>query len=97
MARPRRHWPEGTWMRLKSGKMLRGLMDSQGVSNAEVAIAAGCGRTFISALVNERKTSCKPKTAERIAGFLRVPLELLFDPRESAGSGVPSNHMRKAG
>lgn len=95
MARTRKRWPKGTWMRLKSGLMLRGLMDSQGVSNAEVAIAAGCGRTFISALVNERRTSCKVETADRIAVFLRVPVELLFDPRGSAVSGHDDSRLRK--
>lgn len=96
MARPRKRWPKGTWMRLRSGKLLRGLMDTHNVSNAEVAIAAGCGRTFISALVNERRNSCTPDKAERIALFLRVPVELLFDPKQSAASGSTSSTLRKA-
>lgn len=82
----KRRWPKGTWMRLTSGKILRGLMDTRGVSNADVARAAGCQRTFISALVNGRRTSCTPEKAERIAQFFQVPLEMLFVPRASAGS-----------
>lgn len=87
MRATRRRWPEGTWMRLTSGKILRGLMDAKHLSNADVALSAGVGRTFISALVHERRTSCKPRTAERIAERLEVPLEVLFVARESAASG----------
>lgn len=89
-----KRWPKGTWMRLTSGKILRGLMDAKHLSNEDIARHAGCGRTFISALVNERRTSCKPVVAERIAERLEVPLEVLFVPRPSAGSG--GNDKRKA-
>jgi plasmid maintenance system antidote protein VapI len=74
-------------MRLTSGKVLRALMDTKGLSNQDIALHAGVARTFISALVNERRTSCTPKVAERIAERLQVPLEVLFAPRPSAGSG----------
>lgn len=82
----RKRWPKGTWMRLTSGKILRGLMDRHGLSNADLGLSAGVGRTFISALVNERRTSCTPKVAERIVERLQVPLEVLFVPKQSAGS-----------
>lgn len=84
MRSPRKRWPEGTWMRLTSGKILRGLMDAKNLSNADVALSAKVGRTFISALVNERRTSCTPAVAVRIADRLEVPLEVLFVPRVSA-------------
>jgi plasmid maintenance system antidote protein VapI len=74
-------------MRLTSGKILRGLMDSKHLSNEDVARHAEVGRTFISALVNERRTSCTPKVAERIAERLEVPLEVLFVPRVSSVGG----------
>lgn len=90
----KRRWPKGTWMKLRSGALLREMMNTRKASNADVALAAGCQRTFISALVNGRRTSCKPITAERIAGYFQVPLELLFDPKTSAGSGQNTN--RKA-
>lgn len=83
----RRRWPKGTWMRLTSGKILRGLMDSKHLSNEDVARHAEVGRTFISALVNERRTSCTPRVAELIAERLEVPLEVLFVPRVSATNG----------
>lgn len=87
MSTHRKRWPRGTWMRLKDGKILRGMMDHQRLSNADVAAHARCGRTFISALVNGRRTSCTPAVAVRIAERLGVPVEVLFDPKESAPSG----------
>lgn len=87
MRAQRKRWPKGTWMRLRSGSLLRELMNTKRLSNADVAMSAGVGRTFISALVNERRTSCTPKVAERIAERLEVPLEVLFVPRASAASG----------
>ena len=90
----RKRWPKGTWMRLKSGMLLRELMNTKRLSNADVAMSAGCGRTFISALVNDRRTSCTPAVAMRIAERLEVPLEVLFTPKTSAASG--SNDKRKA-
>lgn len=86
MKPPRKRYPKGTWMKLKSGALLRELMNTKRVSNADVGMAAGCGRTFISALVNERRTSCTPKVAEYIAARLEVPVEVLFDRRASAAS-----------
>lgn len=83
----RKRWPKGTWMRLTSGMILRGLMDTKHLSNADVAAHARVGRTFISALVNERRTSCTPEVAERIAERLEVPLQVLFVPKASAISG----------
>lgn len=92
----RKRWPKGTWMRLTSGKILRGLMDMHRISNADLGLAAGVGRTFISALVNERRTSCTPKVAERIAERLQVPLQVLFVPKTSAVSGRSTKTQRKA-
>lgn len=93
---PRRRWPEGTWMQLTSGKILRGLMDAKGLSNADVALHAKVGRTFISALVNERKRSCTPQVAVRIAERLEVPLEVLFVPKGSAVGGRSNKNREKA-
>src|SRR5690349_9724052 len=90
-----KRWPKGTWMRLTSGKILRGLMDAKHLSNADVALSAKVGRTFISTLVNERRTSCKPAVAERIAERLEVPLEVLFVPKSSADSGRSDKRQEK--
>lgn len=86
MKPPRKRWPKGTWMRLKSGSLLRELMNTKRLSNADIAVHARVGRTFISALVNERRTSCTPQVAERISERLEVPFDVLFVPRASAGS-----------
>lgn len=83
----RRRWPKGTWMKLTSGAVLRAFMDQRGASNQDVALAAGVGRTFISALVNGRRTSCTPQVATRIERFLGVPEGVIFAPRTSAPSG----------
>ena len=91
----RKRWPKGTWMRLKSGALLRELMNTKGLSNADVALSSDVGRTFISALVNERRTSCKPITAERIARRLEVPVTVLFDPKQSADSGSSDKQREK--
>jgi hypothetical protein len=93
----RKRWPKGTWMRLRSGALLRGHMDIHRLSNNDVALHAGVGRTFISALVNERRTSCTPQVAGRIAERLQVPVESLFDPKTSAnsGRGVKRRPIRK--
>lgn len=87
MRAPRKRWPKGTWMKLKSGALLRELMNTKRLSNADVALHAKCSRTWISALVNGRRTSCTPAVAERIAERLEVPIEVLFAPRVSAVSG----------
>ena len=83
-------------MRLTSGKTLRGLMEAKHLSNADVGMSAGVGRTFISALVNGRRTSCTPGVAERIAERLQVPLDVLFVPNASAASGQNAKTRRVA-
>lgn len=95
MKAQRKRWPKGTWMRLTSGKILRGLMDTKNLSNADIALSCGVGRTFISALVNERRTSCTPKVAQRIAERLEVPLEVLFVPKASSVSGSSYKQREK--
>lgn len=96
MYQPRKRWPKGTWMRLQSGKLLRAQMDVKKLSNEMVARHAGVGRTFISALVNERRTSCTPQVATRIAERLEVPVELLFVPKTSAASSRNVKQKEKA-
>lgn len=90
----RKRYPKGTWMRLSSGKVLRAFMDERGLSNMDVALHAQVSRTFISALVNGRRSSCTPAVARRIEERLQVPPGVLFVPRASAGSG--QNNKPKA-
>lgn len=94
MKQHRKRYPKGTWMRLRSGSILRAFMDERGMSNADVALAAGVGRTFISALVNERRTSCTEDVARRIERYLGVPATVIFEPKPSANSGRDANARR---
>jgi transcriptional regulator with XRE-family HTH domain len=79
-------WPEGTWMRLASGTILREWMKDRGVSERALARHAGCSRAMIGHLLHERKTTCSPQLAQRIAEGLGVPLEALFAPRMTTPS-----------
>lgn len=89
----RRRWPKGTYMRIKSGALLREMMNTRKVSNRDLGLWVGQDRSLISALANERRTTCTPAVADRIAEFFGVPTELLFEPRTSANSG---QNLKKA-
>lgn len=82
-----KRWPKGSWMKLESAATLRAIMEQRKMSMARLARYAGCSKSFISALCLERKTTCTPQLAERIAEALEVPLSLLFVVNESAASG----------
>lgn len=71
-------------MKLTSKDTLRALIKQRGMSYADVGRAVDCHRSMISALVNGHRSSCKPRTAERIALCLGVPLEVVFVPQASA-------------
>lgn len=81
-------------MRVKSPALLDEMMKSRRVSNADLGRYASQHRSAISALRNGRRTTCTDETAELVAEFFQVPLEVLFVPRTSAASGV--NIMEKA-
>jgi DNA-binding XRE family transcriptional regulator len=83
----RRRWPRGTWMRLISPDVLRTWMGHTGKSLTDLANAAAVSRGFISHLTAGRKNTCKPSTAVAIARCLDVPLEALFVPSISRGTG----------
>lgn len=95
MNRPRR-FPKGTWMRLTSPDTLRALMAQRGYSLARLARYADCSKGFISHLLAGRKTTCTPALAQLIAEALDVPLEILFVPSVSAGSGQIERKGRAA-
>lgn len=82
----RRRWPRGTWMKLQSGEILRAFMRQRGISERTLARYAGCSRAFIGHLLHERRTTCTPELAVKIAEALSVPVEGLFMPRMSNGS-----------
>lgn len=82
-------------MRLKSGAVLRALMDQQGRSLADVGRYADRDKTFIWALTHETRTTCKPEVAQRIAELLDVPLTVLFDPKVSPVKGQTGSRAGK--
>lgn len=85
--RPR--WPRGTYMRLKSGALLRAFMDQHNKSLDDVARFIGMERSYIWKLTKERKRTLKPERAVRLAELLQVPLEVLFDPMTSIADIQP--------
>ena len=78
-------------MKLQSGEILRAFMRQRGISERTLARYAGCSRGMIGHLLHERKTTCSPDLACKIAEALSVPLEALFVPR------VPSSSRQHAG
>lgn len=88
-----KRWPKGAWMRLTSAEMLVALMNRRGFSMGRLARYAGCSKSFISHLCAERKTTCRPQLASRIAEALEVPVELLFVLNKSTDCGQNSNQI----
>lgn len=85
-------YPRGSWMQIQSGDTLRALMKQKGFSMARMGRYADVSQSFIHRLCTGEKRSCKPRTAERIAEALDVPVSLLFVLRASPdrGSNVPA-------
>lgn len=94
-ARRRRRWPKGTWMKLRSKEILDAFMETKGFSNGRLATYSGCSRAFIGHLRSGHKKSCTPALAERIAEALDIPVEGLFEPKESAVSGDNARPLKK--
>lgn len=61
-------------------------MNQSHLSFGQLADYVGCSKGFISHLLAGRRSSCKIATAERIAGVLHVPLEVLFEAKMSTSS-----------
>lgn len=90
-----KRWPKGTWMKLASPDTLKALIRQRDLSYADVARAAGCHKSFIGALANGTKSTCKPVTGERIAKCLQVPVEILFVASVSPDGGRTGNPQSK--
>lgn len=89
-----KRWPRGTWMKLQSAETLRALMRQKDFTMARLGRAADCSRQFIWQLLNDEKSTMKPRTAVLIAEALDVPLELLFVP--STAIKTDQNVKRRA-
>jgi transcriptional regulator with XRE-family HTH domain len=92
--RPR--WPKGAWMTLTSANALRELMIKKGLSYADLGRSAGVSKGFISHLVKQRRKTCTPLVAYRIAERLDVPLSVLFVPSLPTSASGSANQNRKA-
>ena len=90
-------WPKGSWMHLTSAETLRALMRQRGMSMSRLARYSGCSKSFISHLCSERKKTCTPRLAARIAESLSVPTEILFELRPSTDSGYIANRGGRVG
>jgi len=82
----RKHWPKGTWMRLRSPETLQALMNQYNFSFKRLAVYSQCSKGFISHLLAGRRNSCSPELADRIALALNVPTLVLFEARQSTSS-----------
>lgn len=80
-------------MRLISPDLLRAFVGpeaSKKMSGRRLARSIEVHPSFIDHLLQGRRKNCLPKTAERIAEALGVPLEILFMP------SAPSNALQNA-
>lgn len=84
-------YPKGSWMRLQSGETLRALINQRGFSMSRMGRYADVSPSFIHGLCTGVKRSCKPRTAERIAEALDVPIGVLFVLHESSDRGQNIN------
>lgn len=92
----RKRWPKGTWMRLRSADTLRALMAQSNMSLGILAELAGCSKGFISHLLAGRRNSCGPDLAKRISAVLHVPLDVLFEAKQSTSSTLHDKHKVSA-
>jgi transcriptional regulator with XRE-family HTH domain len=88
-------------MKLRDPQLLARLMedadDGQGISQRELAIAAGWrSHTYVARLIKGDATNLKPQPAARIAKRLRVPIDLLFVTKLSSDTVQPAKRKRAA-
>lgn len=78
--------PKGTWMRLRSAALLRAVVGPEPdkkLSGRQLARYVDVHPSFVDHLLHERRRSCTPQTADRIAEALGVPTTFLFEERLS--------------
>lgn len=82
-----RRRPKGTWMKLRSAQLLQAFVGPEPdkkMSGRQLARAVDVHPSFINHLTAGRSSSCTPKVADRIAGALGVPTDVLFEERVSS-------------
>ena len=88
MSRTRTERPKEVWMRLTNRKRLATLMAIQGVSQRELAAAAGwSAHSYLGRLLRGEVDTLDVEPAVRIAEHLQVGVDDLFVPRSSTSQG----------
>lgn len=84
----------GSWVRLRNREMFRILIKERNLSYRQIGDMANCHRSMISQLVNGHRGTCTEDLARVIARILNVPLDLIFEPNESAISSRNDKRRR---
>ncbi len=74
-------------MKLRSAQLLQAFVGPESdkkMSGRQLARAVDVHPSFINHLTSGRSSSCTPKVADRIAGALGVPTDVLFEERVSS-------------
>jgi hypothetical protein len=74
----RRRWAKGTWMRPKT-EIIHAMLANSPHSYAAVAGYLGCSKQMVGHLAKDPKKTCGPVLAQKLAVFLGVPVEAIFD------------------
>lgn len=59
-----------------------GMIDPRKISQRALSRKSGVNQATISLLLNGKKKTCTPKTAQAIAEAIGMDVTILFDPRE---------------
>jgi DNA-binding XRE family transcriptional regulator len=90
----RRRWPKGAWMKPKC-QIIHAMLANSPHSYAAVAGYLGCSKQMVGHLAKDPRKTCSPALASKLAVFLGVPVEAIFDvhvPSAASQSGA----MRRA-
>jgi transcriptional regulator with XRE-family HTH domain len=94
VATTRTNHPKEVWMRLTNRKMLAKLMTIQGVSQRDLAAAAGWqAHSYLGRLLRGEVDTLDVEPAVRIAEYLQVGVDDLFVPRSSSTSRHPGKRV----
>lgn len=84
-------------MRLRDPQVLRGLIEAKGVTLTQLGHAAGyTSHAYISQLLSGKMQNLKTEPAEKIAVYLQVPFDLLFEHHATRKTARPARKRRTA-
>lgn len=76
VTRPR--WPKGAWMKPKC-QIIHAMLQNSPHSYKAVAGYLGCSKQMVGHLAKDPRKTCSPALASKLAVFLGVPVEAIFD------------------